>query len=110
MLATTKHSQQKNQPQDFQQLAHRIMILINTFLQPGEFHDPYNFRVKRYTLVYNTANQQLDLKAAWQIAADEQRLTTLHDLFQGHVTTDLHETEILQLLQAKLMPQLQALQ
>lgn len=106
MLATTMDAHTTKEPQDYRQLAHRIMILINTYLQPGEFHDPYKFRVNRYTLVFNTTTQQVDLKSAWQLAADEHALITLQDLFQEQLTTDLHEADICQLLQHKLAPKL----
>ncbi|WP_125768863.1 hypothetical protein [Lapidilactobacillus wuchangensis] len=106
MIATTTRTHETAEPQDYRQLAHRIMILINTYLQPGEFHDPYSFRVKRYTLVLNTATQQVDLKSAWQIANDERALITLSELFQAQLTTDLHEADICQLLQQKLTPKL----
>lgn len=108
MLVTTSRST-ATPKQDFPRLAHRIMVLVNTFLQPGEFHDPYNFHVRRYTVVYDTSSKRLDLKSAWQLSKDDQALLTVGKLLQGHLTADLHEQEIQQLLQEKIPAQLAAL-
>ncbi|WP_261806630.1 hypothetical protein [Lapidilactobacillus luobeiensis] len=87
---------------DCPQLAHRIGILINTYLQPGEFHDPYALKVRRYTIVLNQHTQRLDLRSAWDLADGDQPLLTLRALLGEEPSVDLTEATITKMLITQL--------